>query len=112
MSAKGSDGKPYVGIMLGVSNYAQFPAQFFAPGTVAVYRYRQPDGRSYIYAFGEAENNLLKQNPVKFERVAFYVWAEAQSGARLRGRLKSADRPRFAVSHELEIHAGFPGTRA
>jgi hypothetical protein len=50
-------------------------------GTIAVYRYRQPNGRSYIYAFGEAENNLLKQKAdLKFERVAFYVWAQAGGG--------------------------------
>ena len=31
VNAKGSDGKPYVGITLGVSNYVEFPAQFFRP---------------------------------------------------------------------------------
>jgi hypothetical protein len=31
VNAKGSDGKPYVGINLGVSNYPQFPAALFAP---------------------------------------------------------------------------------
>jgi hypothetical protein len=51
------------------------------PGTVPVYRYRQPGGTYYIYAFGESENSLLKQNPeLKFERVAFYVWAQDGGG--------------------------------
>ena len=30
-TAKGSDGKPYVGVSLGVSNYAAYPESLFAP---------------------------------------------------------------------------------
>lgn len=58
----------------GVIGYVATSAK---PGTIAVYRYRQPTAQaSYIYAFGEAENNTLKQNSdLKFEKLAFYVWA-------------------------------------
>lgn len=65
-----------------------FVATSKLPGTLAVYRYRQPDGQSYIYAFGESENNLLKQNAeLKFERVPFHVWAQPASG------MKQSDFP-------------------
>ena len=58
----------------GVVGYVSTTQQ---PGTVAVYRYRQPAGvGGYLYAFGDGENNALKQSAgVKFEKVAFYVWA-------------------------------------
>jgi hypothetical protein len=54
-----------------------FAATSKLAGTVPAYRYRQPSGRDYIYAFGDGENNLLKQSPeLKFESVAFFVWAQ------------------------------------
>jgi hypothetical protein len=71
-----------------LSKVVCFVATSKLPGTVAVYRYRQPDGKSYIYAFGEAEHNQLKQKAdLKFERVAFYVWAQAA------GEVKSSPFP-------------------
>ncbi|HEX8558253.1 MAG TPA: CARDB domain-containing protein [Pyrinomonadaceae bacterium] len=64
----------------GVVGYV--PASPQAGVTAAAYRYRQPTGRYYIYAFGEAENNLLRKNPeLKFERVAFHLYAQPISGA-------------------------------
>lgn len=64
----------------GVVGYV--PASPQAGVTAAAYRYRQPAGRYYIYAFGEAENNLLKKNTeLKFERVAFHFYAQPISGA-------------------------------
>jgi len=58
----------------GVIGYVSTSQQ---PGTVAVYRYRQPTAAGgYIYAFGESENGTLKQSAgLKFEKVAFHVWA-------------------------------------
>jgi len=58
----------------GVIGYVSTTQQ---PGTVAVYRYRQPTPEGgYVYAFGESENSALKQSAgLKFEKVAFYVWA-------------------------------------
>lgn len=64
----------------GVVGYV--PASPQAGVTAAAYRYRQPSGRYYIYAFGEAENNLLKKSPeLKFERVAFHFYPQPISGA-------------------------------
>lgn len=73
--AKQNSGWEAVQNYKGVVGYVATTAQ---AGTIAVYRYRQPTAAGgYIYAFGESENNTLKQNTgLKFEKLAFYVWAK------------------------------------
>lgn len=66
----------------GVTGYVATSAK---PGTIAVYRYKQPAGPGYLYAFGEQENNALKETSAKFQKIAFYVWGEPVESEPVKG---------------------------
>lgn len=84
----------------GVIGYVAMAEQ---PGTIAVYRYRQPTlAGGYIYAFGEAENDLLaKKTELKFEKLAFYVWEKSLD----KPKSKGSDFPTGDSTVDLSLRA-------
>lgn len=71
--AKQSTGWVMVPEYKGVAGYVATSSK---PGTIPVYLYRQPTGPGFLYAFGEQENNALKNSTAQYQKIAFYVWAE------------------------------------
>lgn len=71
--ARQSTGWTMVQEYKGVAGYVATSHQ---RGTIPVYLYRQPTGPGFLYAFGEQENEALKNSTAKYQKIAFYVWGD------------------------------------